>query len=251
MLALDPESLMKKAVCAAGGRCVRDLVGPNPTFDNADCVFPSDNVVGEVKSLEKDFLNDPTVHEKIHVLYNRWVDAGKDVPIIYGQRILRTDQIPVECSRELIGIFKDKLEGSFLWKANRQIRETKKNLNYPDALGLLLLSNEGNFVFDPEMVAHVLFHSLGSKFSSIEHVILFSANLRFVASATTSGGPPFMSIDFPNRRQPTDEFLHKLGSRWYEVLGAATGKTLPSFQIFRSIPADIARLRFERGILLQ
>jgi hypothetical protein len=251
MQALDPESLMNKAVCAAGGRCVRDSVGSNPTFNNADYVFPSDNVVGELKSLEKDFLNDPTVHEKMHVLYDRWVDESKDVPIIYGEGLLRTDQIPVECARELIGIFKDRLEGSFLWKANRQIRETKENLNYPDALGLLLLSNEGNLAFDPEMVAYVLFHSLGSKFSSIEHVILFSANLQVVASATTLGGPPFMSILLPNRRQPTDAFLHKLGSGWYEVLGAATGRTFPSFEISKPVPADIAQLRFGRRILRQ
>jgi hypothetical protein len=244
MQQINPETLMDRTVCAVGGQRIRELIGVNPSFDNADYVFPSENILVELKSLEKDFLNDRTVYEKMHILYNRWVDEGKDVPIVYGEDILRTDQIPAEYARELIGIFKDRLESSVLRKANRQIRETKENLDYPDALGLLLLSNEGNFAFDGEMVAHVLMHSLGSKFSSIEHVILFSANLRVVASATLPSASPFISIHFPNRRQPTDEFLHKLGSSWYEVLGAATGKTFPPFRISTPTCAEIAVLRF-------
>ncbi len=240
MQLLDPEPLMDEAIRAAGGRCVRELVGANPSFDNADYLFPIDNVVAELKSLEKDFLRDPTVGEKMHVLYNRWVDEGKDVPIMYGEGILRTDQLPIECARELIGIFKDRLEGTVLRKANRQIRETKEQLNYPDAMGLLLLSNEGNFAFDPAMMAHVLYHSLRAKFSSIEHVIFFSANL---AVGTTSG-PPFMSIRFPTRRQPSDAFLHRLGSRWYEILAAATTQKFPPFGFVESSLPQIDQLRF-------
>src|SRR5439155_22155369 len=96
----------------------------------------------------------------------------------------------------------------------------------PEALGLLLLSNEGNFAFDPAMVTHVLFHSLGSKFSSIEHVIFFSANLK-VQTASLAPAPLFASIRFPNGRQPTPEFLTRLGSRWFEALSAATGERFP------------------------
>ena len=245
MLPLDPESLMDEAVIAAGGRCVRDLIGVNPPFDNADYLFAADNVVGELKSLEKDFLSDPTVQKKMHILYNRWVDEGKDVPIVFGGGVLRTDQIPIECARELVAIFKDRLESAVLRKANRQIRETKENLNYPDALGLLLLSNERNLAFDPAMMAHILYHALGAKFSSIEHVILFSANLT-LGAATTLSGPPFISIRFPDRRQPTDAFLRKLGSRWYETLSAATGKMFPPFSFTEPGAADIDRLRFLR-----
>ena len=117
---------MDQAVCAAGGRCVRDLVGPNPSFKNADYLFPSDNVVAELKSLEKDLLSDPTVGEKMHVLYNDWIDKGNDVPIIFGEGILRTDQIPVECNQEVIRIFKSRLESAVLRRANHQIRDTKK-----------------------------------------------------------------------------------------------------------------------------
>jgi hypothetical protein len=82
MGAVDPEALMDQAVRAAGGCCVRDLVGPNPCFENADYLFQGDNIVAEFKSLEKDFLSDRTVSEKIHILYNRWVQEGKDVPLI-------------------------------------------------------------------------------------------------------------------------------------------------------------------------
>ena len=244
MQALDPEPLMDEAIRAAGGRCIRELVGANPPFDNADYLLESDNVIAELKSLEKDFLSDPTVSEKMHGLYNQWVDDGKDVSIMYGEGILQTDQLPIECARELIAIFKDRLEGTVLRKANRQIRETKQHLNHKNALGLLLLSNEGNFAFDPEMVAHVLLHSLGAKYSSLEHVILFSANLVVAGSSTIPSGPLFASIRFPGRRQPSDQFLRRLGSHWSNVIGSATGQIFPPFHFVEPSPADVGQLRF-------
>src|SRR5437899_7806865 len=110
MQPLDPESLMDQAIRAAGGQRITELVGVNPSFDNADYVFPKDNIVAELKSLEKDFLSDPAVADKMHELYNRWLDEGNEVPIMYGRGVLRTDQLPIECARELIGIFKNKFE---------------------------------------------------------------------------------------------------------------------------------------------
>jgi hypothetical protein len=244
MQRIDSEKLIDEVVRVVGGQRVRELVGENPPFDNADYLFTKDNIISELKDLEKDFLSDPTVNDRMQEMYNRWLDEGKEIPTMYGEGVLQTDQIPVECARKLMGIFKDKLESAVLRKANRQIRETKEKLNYPNALGLLLLSNEGNFVFDPEMTAHVLFHSLGAKFSSIEHVILVSANLRITASTMAPMGPPFISIRCPNRRQPSDEFIQRLGSSWYGVLGAATGRKFAPFRPTTSAPADIARLRF-------
>lgn len=243
MKIFDPEPLMDRAVRAVGGCRVRELVGVNPPFDNADYLFDNDNVVAELKSLETDFLGDPSVRDKMDAYYNRWIDEGKDAPIIYGGGVLRTDEVPIECAREFMDIFKDKLESGVLRKANRQIRETKKHLVYPDALGLLLLSNEGNFVFDPAMLSHVLLHSLGSKFSSVDHVIFFSANLAF-HSPQAAAGAPFASIRFPNRRHLDDGFLNRLGTHWFEVLGAATGRVFPPFSIKKASRSEIDQIRF-------
>jgi hypothetical protein len=234
---------MDEVVRAVGGQRVREIVGDNPPFDNADYLWTEASIVSEMKNLEKDFLSDPAVSNTMHEMYNSWLDEGRDVPIMYGEGVLRTDQLPVECTRELIGIFKDKLESAVLRKANRQIRETKEKFNHPGALGLLLLSNEGNFAFDPAIVAYMLFHSLGSKFSSIEHVIFFSANLR-VQTESSGSAPLFASIRFPNRRQPTPEFLTRLGSRWFEALSAATGEKFPPFRLSELSPAEIDRFRF-------
>ena len=243
MQRIDSEKLMDEVVRAIDGRRVREIVGDNPPFDNADYLWTKDDIVSEMKNLEKDFFSDPAISDGMLKMYNRWVDEGKDVPLMYGEGLLRTDQLPIECARELISIFKDKLESAVLRKANRQIRETKVNLNYPDAVGLLLLSNEGNFAFDPAMIVHVLFHALGSKFSSIEHVIFFSANLR-VPTASSTPAPLFASIRFPNRRHPSSEFLTRLGSRWFETLSATTGEKFPPFAFSESSSAEIDALRF-------
>jgi hypothetical protein len=244
MQTIDTESLMDDAVRAAGGQCVREVIGANPSFDNADYLFANDDVVAELKSLEKDFLTDPTVKEKLHKLYNRWIDEGINVPAILGEAILYTDQLPIQCAREIVAIFKDRIEGTVLRKANRQIRETKERLNQPNAVGLLLVSNEGNFAFDPAMLAHVLHHSLRLKFSSIEHVVLFSATLGLGDPSPTSTQPPFISIRFTDRRQPSDAFLSRLGTCWYEALGAATGQTFAPIVFTRAKRSDIDQLRF-------
>ena len=245
MKPIDAEEVMDDAVLAAGGQRVSDVVGLNPPFDNADYVFSNDGIIAEMKSLEKDFLSDSAVTLKMHKLYNRWVDEGKDVPIIYGNGVIRTDQLLLECARELVALFKDKLEGGVLRKANRQIRETRTNLNVPDALGLLLISNEGNFVFDPAMLTHMLLHSLRVKYSSIEHVILVSANL-LVSTAVHPRTRLFASIRFPDRREPTDEFVNKLGVAWTSALSSATGEQVQPFNLHEATPSEIDRLRFRR-----
>jgi hypothetical protein len=242
---IDAEQVMNEAVSAAGGRRVSDIVGLNPPFDNADYLFPADGIVAEMKSLEKDFLSDPATELGMHELYNRWVQEGKPVPLIYGRGVIRIDQVPLECARQLIALFKNKLESGVLRKANRQIRETRSNLNFPDALGLLLISNEGNFVFDPATLTHMLLHSLRAKYSSIDHVILVSASL-LVSTSVHPRRRLFASIRFPDRRQPSDAFVERLGVAWTNSLSKATGERVQPFTLREAGRAEIDQLRFRR-----
>jgi hypothetical protein len=221
---LDSEKLFDQCVYATGGTRVQAIVGRSPDFDNADYLFAADNVIAEFKSLQKDFLTAPDVARKMHLMFNKWVGSGK-VEAQYGHAIIRTDMLPLECARELIGLFKNPLEQP-LKKANGQIAQTKEHLKRAEAVGLLILSNDGNYALDPEMTAHVLYHSLKEKYSSIEHVLVVSANVITHIPGIAADVFPFISITIPERRRVTDPFLAKLGTAWGEVLRKVTGRSL-------------------------
>ncbi len=240
------EELFDECVRMAGGVRVKEIVGASPSFDNADYLFKSDKVVGEHKSLQKDFLTNRATEENMHELYNNWFQEGKVGPA-YGRVIIRTDQLPSDCAWELISLFKKPLRRR-LAKANKQIALIKERLGYSEALGVLFLSNDGNFTLDPAMTAHLLHHSLNSDFSHIDHVILLSANLTIALPESLIAHFPFFSVRLTNRRMPPEEFLNRLGTCWNEVLRDATGKNLPALSGFQSVdPGQIDKMRFRQA----
>jgi hypothetical protein len=240
----DSEKLFDQCVSAAGGARVQEIVGRSPNFDNADYFFRADNVVAEFKSLQKDFLTAPDVTRKMHHLFNEWAASGKVQPQ-YGEAIIWTDRLPLECARQLIGLFKNPLEQP-LKKANKQIAQTKQHLQCSEAIGLLILSNDGNYALDPEMTAHVLYHSLKEKYFSVEHVLLVSANVITHIPGVAAEVFPFISIDIPERRKLTEVFLNKLGICWTVVLRTATGRNLGTFSgLVRQLPRpEVQAMRF-------
>ena len=239
---LNSEDLLNQCVRKMGGQRVDEIVGSSPAFSNADYFFDQANIVAETKAFEKDFLTAKDVQEKLHRLNLKWMEAGK-VPIVYGQRRITTDQLPKECVYELIDVFRQPLK-EHLQKANGQIKEVRRRFNRPDALGLVLLSNEGNYALDPEMTLYCLHHLLKSQLTAIEYVVYLSANLLIPVPGTPWRVPPFYPISLGERRQPTDEFLLRLGANWFSVLGEATGTTLPPFTLTQGSPEDIRNLAF-------
>jgi hypothetical protein len=99
MQRIDSEQWMNEVIRSVGGQRICELVGANPSFDNADYLFLNDDVVAELKTLHKDFLSDPAVSDRMHEMYNRWLNEGKDVLIMYGEGVLRTSITSRVCAR--------------------------------------------------------------------------------------------------------------------------------------------------------
>jgi hypothetical protein len=240
---IDSETILDACVAASGGVRVSSMVGPGPPFANADYWFEADNVVAELKSLQKDFLSDAATNEKMHVLYNEWVSTGK-VNSGYGIVEIRTDQLPSECVRELINVFRAPFETGILKKANRQIRETKEHLNRSDALGLLFLANDGNSALDPEMTIYILHHALKTKFSHIDHVIYFSANFTVRLAGRAEEVLPFISVRLGERREISHDFHERLLRNWFQAIDQALGFKMPMIDIGTADRSDITQSRF-------
>ena len=134
----DSEKLFDECVRKCGGVRVTDIVGKAPPFKNADYYFEVEGVVAELKSLQKDFLTAAETEQRMHLLFNKWVDDGKVLPSC-GNFIIRTNNLPKDCAEELLDVFRIPLE-RVLRDAERQILATKKALKCPDALGLLSLT---------------------------------------------------------------------------------------------------------------
>lgn len=185
-----------------------------PTFRNADYWFKSENVVAELKQLEADWFSQDTFQTKLSTLYAGWIKQGTvPRPSSYPVQI-ELQNLPVYCAREVLDPLKRKLEVTTVKEANKQIRETKKNLNIPSAKGLLILVNEGNRALRPEVMGHLLRRILKAAHSNIHSVIYFSANE--LVSIPSVSMPSYFWIDwvFQSREPVARELLTKLQDAW-------------------------------------
>ena len=115
------------------------------------------------------------------------------------------------CSRVLDPI-KRRLEVNVFKKANAQIKGIKRCLNVSNAKGLLLLANDGDHMFPPTMMAHLLARSMKEQHRSIHSAVYFSVN-EFVTVPDVSL-PALFWVDglLPNR-DPVPATLRELLQR--------------------------------------
>lgn len=206
-----------------GGICLDDILPPDPGFKNADFYFEAENVVGELKCIEKDPLADPAFEEKLIRVHSNWVAQGLIQPPQNGRLIFDTRILPERCSLDLLALLKRKLEDSYVRGANKQIKATRARLGKPDAKGLLFLANEGNPLFSPSVMSNLLHHSFRRYHSAINQVIMFSGSLLADVPGVENSAF-FWANGVIEGREPLDcQLLAKLSSTWGEYLAKTHG----------------------------
>jgi len=113
-----------------------------------------------------------------------------------------------------------------LRKANRQIRSTKRHLGLSDAYGLLLLANDMGSSLFPELIAHILYHSLRNQYSSIEGVIFFSATSKAQIPGIQDPVYYWLQIVIEDRRRLDSEFSQTLEAAWFDKVSAALNQPM-------------------------
>lgn len=177
LVRVDIPKELAACVKAVGGTLLDDTHGPNnPT--KADYWFPEDNVIGELKCLSEDSFDDHNFSEWLNNQYGEWVRRNLVKPIV-GRAIVNLAQLPPICTHEVTSFLRKKLDAS-LKTANSQIKSSRKELRAPSALGLLILVNDGNTALPPGMIQNIVVRSLPNKFSSINSIIHFTANIPIV-----------------------------------------------------------------------
>ena len=122
------EPTWREFVRSVGGQVVEDLIPQPRTFENADFLFPSLQVVAELKEIETEFDRSVAFRDGFRSLIER---VMKEDPIWRPLLFGGAGEYPKWFSRELIRLFRPPVS-RVLKKANRQLRETK-SLQYQQA----------------------------------------------------------------------------------------------------------------------
>ena len=224
--AIDIEKEFDTFVAKSKGQLVREILGPNPTFDNADYLFANEHVVAELKCLKDNKLEDPVQMGRMEQLWASWRSRGMvagDIP-----ETIQGGTIPLECNQELFSLCSKPLK-RVLEKANKQIRQTKRALNLMNHHGLLLLANDGNFALPPTTLVAIVAKLLEHRYSEIEDFVVFSANM---ISSTPGGDPPcYLWISGSTSKGPKVpvEFVDQLGLAWKAHHESTLGVTLKAY----------------------
>jgi len=230
---ISTEELMDDAVFAADGQRVDQLLQPNEPQrrENADYVFRSDNAIAELKSLQQEVFT-PAYHAKLSRLAHSWRD--RRLIRVFGRAKLELRRLPAACQLEWLRLLTLPLQTKVIAKANRQIERTKKQVNLPDAKGIVLLANDGNSSFEPYnlvvLVSQILkkMHPDGSpQYSSIHAVSFLSANLPISSPALPTPAFWWLNGHRPSSTEKVSKLLQKLETAWYAQLSRRVGYEIP------------------------
>ena len=148
--------------------------GKPPDFPNADYVFHSEKVVAELKCLMDDNSDSPNNQKKINAAIDSFYSAGKIKAKVIDDATWPS--FPKELQDEIYSITTHSIRAR-VKKANRQIRETKKNLRLDSYSGVLFIANDGLISMPPAAFIHAILRCIGTDGEDINCFVFFTINV--------------------------------------------------------------------------
>jgi hypothetical protein len=171
----DVEGFITRFIQGASGQTVTDYLKYIPDFENADYFFQNENVLIELKCLEKDIFSDEDF-ERNERLVEKWFSENTlkktdIIPIFLGRK-----PIPQECLLEILKLSRRTFQ-KIVEKANKQLRETKSKIGDIKIQKVLMICNDGNYFFDNATLFSLLCDIIGTrKEIEIDCLIYFTVN---------------------------------------------------------------------------
>lgn len=171
------EHIFNKFVIHYGGSLVTDVMEATPQKSNADYFFKKENVVAELKCLQKDSFNSLEDIPKFQEIINKWVQKGEIRQQDAFRIVIAAEPIPKCCWQD----FRDAVSKSIdrvIYKANKQIGQTKIDLKLNKAKGLLLIANDGNYLYSNAEFLKIIIDLMIRKYSncSLNGFVYFTVN---------------------------------------------------------------------------
>jgi hypothetical protein len=218
---IDIEPSFNEFVLAfRGGRLIRDLMPDASKMPlNADYLFPNDNIIAELKCLEKNPVDGPDWQSRVVRAFQstgysfddlmECVDHGKSVPA------------PVRA--KLIHWLRQALRG-VVKAGNRQLRQSKRDLKRADAKGVLLIANDNHYGFAPDALLALISDGVALlKDNHVDALVYFTPNVFH----RREGSDVAWVLWEPRYRDDTDdglaEFVNDLGRKWNDYTEVLTG----------------------------
>ena len=220
------EAVFSEFVTEFGGEVLPELSDTK----TADYLFREENIVAELKCLMRNQTED--MNNKVARVAHDWVKKHKKLPPGYDGKVLEIAKAPKEISDRWLEIFKAPLE-NFIRDANRQIRETKRRLNTPDAKGLLLIFNQGNPLHNRPQDFRLLLVSVlrkrkpnrERKFPHIHGLVYFSFETVKTEKEKMSFWAPVQLQNEPNEDvTQMKDFQKDLQQGWYAFVEKNSGR---------------------------
>ena len=209
---------MKVVVRHIGGEIVSDLLPPNsPQLkSNADFLFRAENTVCELKCLQKNSSEDEDFRKKVANAVKSLMDKGL-IPKVVGACRISIDSQKIkerdpEAFYELIKPYRTRLD-RVLHEANKQIECTASHFNIANRLGLLVMANEAEMVYEPKVLEPLLIDLL-PRYPAINTVVMFTEKMTVKIRGLPFSGPiwaPMMPFGRPHTPQ---NLLMRLGEGW-------------------------------------
>lgn len=229
---MEVEGSFNEFVEDFGGELVSKLLeGKGHRPRNADYFFCNRTIVSELKCLEKNYFNDRNIGAKLTAIANRWVGEGLLRPEHMKDGRFQTDDLPRQCAVEMFKVFSSPVREA-IKKANKQIKETKEYFEVPNAKGLLILANDGNYSINPKLMIQILGNLLATDYTGLDSFIFFTPNMRAYTPQIDRqfnvwiSGPTRSSA---NAVEP--EFLSEIHQGWVSFLERKTGESVTQFHV--------------------
>lgn len=225
------EASFNEFVKEVGGQLVSEIiVDKSKQPQNADYYFPDVNVIVELKCFEKDLFNCVEDVERIGRIIQKHSESGV-VPGYIGFRwVVGQVPAPREYRRDMLSLARRSIENA-VRRANKQIKQTKELLSAPNARGLVILANDGNYFSHPAEAFALICQVMAEHFmeSAIDGVVYFTVNV--VARDPRSDRE--LTLWSPAYRKEGDElgnFVNQLGSDWHAFYSRKIGQDYLGFK---------------------
>lgn len=192
----------------AGGELVAPLI-TRQKVQNADFLFRHDKVIIELKVLETEFLDAPSVVSKIEAAFDRNPNGDPN-------------DLTAPLGRELLKILRAPLQ-RIIKKANRQIRETKQELGLVGWRGIIIMVNDGFRALAPGLVIRLCSDILAGQSYSSADAFIYQTNHYIEVPENPYALLLWAPLYAEKSGQDLVEFVNDLGRRWREYVEDADG----------------------------
>jgi len=214
----DVEDFLNDFFLHIGGDRIDKEIPKNVAFNNADYKVDFLNLVIELKSLEVSQFDQKATSRKLYDIHKPQLEylASEEAKLIAPKELAR--QTLTRFSQDIEKVAYSRLK-KLVSKANKQIKETKINIQLNNYGGTLWIVNENNLYLTVENQVNIISRILRSdQFSSIDCVILSNLNMGITRGEDSPPHLYWIPIFRETSAEATWNEVHYIGHCWQEYI---------------------------------